>query len=1244
MLKYEDFIKRNHVTKAIRFELVPQGKTAHFIKEHGDYKQDKALYDALDRMKPVIDSFIRNTASKALKDFEYSFEKLHNAKIDKDKKTVDKEEKTIRKALLKCVDNAMPEEITVSQINSAKFLQDVLAEYVESGEDTNINKTDALSDIKTIKGTLPLFSKFLTSRITALTTWMSDRVLENFDIYRSNIQNIDANIQTEGLCEEYMDELRLMAEPDYYREVLSQEDIEGYNRVISGTTEEKGLNQLINEYNIAIKSEKRDEKPLRYIKPLYKQSLMPQEKRLTIESINTDDEVRKVISDTWTEFSKSIALMEKLLKEKQLTSDGEGIIVAGNQLHQMSHLLTGDHNHIPDRMMAKESAEINEMLSEDKLKPSMKKELEKRLDILSNTLTKRTYELTELDEYLDNDDKSVLAQKHTAFEIYVGSFTEAAKLTKTYYKIIEGGNILKDRKIKGARHVQEMIVDLFDSMTEVRKMLTLIAQPDNEDGDAIFYNDFEQYRAEIRTSYKAENLVRNYITKSTKDIAETKQTCLGTTARLRTMWWNGEGKFAKDNAAIIRHEGKYYYFILSGDAKPIVPEEADTQTGFLTLKKGQASYMMLPKILFTKNVTPYFKDNKDATECVIDNEQVMNPVTVTKEAYDIYTKGHFKKEAVTGGEITEEEYRRNVAILVDTYKEFAREYVQYEKFDLTNLKSTADYNDIGEFFSDVDTFTSKLSWIYINFEQIEQLVESGDGYLFLISNRFLYTGRQDKNLYTKTLLALLSDANMGKTTMLLNSNPGVFYRPAAIEKKITHKKGSFLVDKTTEDGKHIPKAIYETIYKVKNNISNVDESLLKKAEEYMKTHKVRSFRTDRDIARDKRYMEDKLILQLTYTKNNDVSDRINDRLNDRVNEAIKDGYNMVSVSRSTTDLVYVMAAEVKDNEIVQIFEERSLNVIDGMDYHALLSDTYKEKVSDKKAWIYTTDSGDVKSAYIDMAITEVLRLAKKYNAVIIVEGISDQVKDKYSALDNQVFKTFEKRIAERLSDLALKDVEDGMPGSVSNPLQLSNNSGNTYQDGILFFVNGAYTRGVDPESGFVNIFDLSRINSIQSKRQFFSKMNDIRLKDGEMTLSFDYAEYPVKYDTEKTKWKTIIGGDVVSYNAEKKKNVIINDIVDEVLVPAAKGADLSGNLAEKMNGKYLPGSFVDELYRQFRYSLTGIHRKTDDKDEFFKSPTTGKEQGVSHTSAYNLARKFIFRQNYEGSTNNFTKEWINHIQ
>ena len=211
-------------------------------------------------------------------------------------------------------------------------------------------------------------------------------------------------------------------------------------------------------------------------------------------------------------------------------------------------------------------------------------------------------------------------------------------------------------------------------------------------------------------------------------------------------------------------------------------------------------------------------------------------------------------------------------------------------------------------------------------------------------------------------------------------------------------------------------------------------------------------------------------------------------------------------------------------------------------------------------------------------------------------------------------------------------------------MQLADNNGNSYQDGILYFVNGAYTRGVDPLCGFTNLFDFSRINSITSKRQFFSKMKSITYTGDSIVFDFDYKDFVVKTETFKTKWKITLSGDVTSYDKEKKRHIRVKDVVNSVIIPLAGKTDLDANLAEIILDKTVPGAFVEELYKWFRYAVSGTHATTGSNAEFYRSPIDGNEYDISNMLAYNLAKKLIFRLEYAGDNKDFTKEWVNYLQ
>ncbi len=201
-----------------------------------------------------------------------------------------------------------------------------------------------------------------------------------------------------------------------------------------------------------------------------------------------------------------------------------------------------------------------------------------------------------------------------------------------------------------------------------------------------------------------------------------------------------------------------------------------------------------------------------------------------------------------------------------------------------------------------------------------------------------------------------------------------------------------------------------------------------------------------------------------------------------------------------------------------------------------------------------------------------------------------------------------------------------------------------YQDGVLYYVKGTFTRCIDPETGFINLFDFSRLNSIGAKRQFFAKMESIRYTGDSIIFKFDYNDYPVKIDTAKKDWQIRLSGSMAIYDTQKHAVKIIKDVVNDRIMPLAGEMDVDGNIAEVITDKKVPGAFVDELLKWFKEAIRGYHRQAGSSSEFYRSPVSGKDYDVSSTQAYALAQKFIFSKSYSGDGKDFSAKWINYLQ
>ena len=103
----------------------------------------------------------------------------------------------------------------------------------------------------------------------------------------------------------------------------------------------------------------------------------------------------------------------------------------------------------------------------------------------------------------------------------------------------------------------------------------------------------------------------------------------------------------------------------------------------------------------------------------------------------------------------------------------------------------------------------KIDWTYISSEDVEQLDRDGQIYLFQIYNKdFAPNSKGMDNLHTKYLKNIFSEDNLKNIVIKLNGEAELFYRKSSVKKKVEHKKGTILVNKT---------------YKVEDNTENSKE-------------------------------------------------------------------------------------------------------------------------------------------------------------------------------------------------------------------------------------------------------------------------------------------------------------------------------------------------------------------------------------------------------------------------------------
>ena len=102
---FESFKNKYSVSKTLRFELIPKGKTKEFIEQKSLLKQDEDRAEKYKKVKKTIDEYHKDFIEKSLSGVvlkglqDYMALYLKPNKEDKDKKAFEKEKDVLRRQI-----------------------------------------------------------------------------------------------------------------------------------------------------------------------------------------------------------------------------------------------------------------------------------------------------------------------------------------------------------------------------------------------------------------------------------------------------------------------------------------------------------------------------------------------------------------------------------------------------------------------------------------------------------------------------------------------------------------------------------------------------------------------------------------------------------------------------------------------------------------------------------------------------------------------------------------------------------------------------------------------------------------------------------------------------------------------------------------------------------------------------------------------------------------------------------------
>lgn len=1245
---YNNLTKQYKISKTLRFELRPVGKTLENIKERGFISSDEERAKNYNKIKTLINEFHKYFIQESLQSFQFSKESLENWEDSYKNKTLIAQKKRALIGQLSehfkkhtiDMDNGK-DEIVYKKI----FEQDLINKYLDffiKKIKPELNTEENANLLKSFKSFTTYFAGFNENRKNIYSNdgragsigcrLISDNLPKFYDnctVYEKRIMKIQGSCDL-ALANLSAEELSVF-EFHNFNNFLTQKGIEKYNLVLGGLKKEdgsqiEGINQKINLYNQA-HSKEEEYKKIPQLKTLYKQILSDTEtSSFVLDQFDSDDQTIDAVKGYIDLFNKIRQDEQSIFNVIASLKSLDGIYIRnGEPLTTLSNNLLDDWGKIT-ALLEKEC--INNALGKEKAKLTKKpvKDCKKHLKNLEgiplqdiNNVAKGLIGETGLIQHI----KTKLQERLDGVDLALKNF--GAKSFSTNLKTdIEGTAILKAA---------------LDSLKGLHDYLKIFKVEDADlDKSVDFYDSLDNNYEELKQIIPLYNKVRNYIT--TKIYSDEKIKVTFNNYSLLSGW--DKNKEKDSSATILRKEGLYYLAILTKDNKEVFK---DWETNDEVKSEHKDSEDFYEKMNYKQFSVQYGGLGGFVRKC-------FNSVKDWKPAENLLTKptkeGRTEKTIIVNdAEATPDK----LPALIDCYKDFLNKYekngFKYSSYGFI-FKDSKDYEKLSDFFNDVSKQCYKIDFSKIAASYIDNFVEEGKLYLFQIYNKdFSPNSKGKPNLHTIYFKALFEKENLKNIVYKLDGGAEMFWRKASIERKITHPKNQ----------------------PIRNKQDPAKES-----------------KFDYDLIKDKRFTEDKFALHTPITINftSDDNPDINYTVNDNIRKA--ENIKVIGIDRGERNLLYVVIVDGNGkileqfslNNIVNNYNDNTHNV----DYHKLLAQRQVDRDKSRKNWQEISNISKLKDGYLSQCVHKIVDLAIKNEAAIALEDLNFGFKNSRNKIEKQVYQKFEKALIEKLNFVINKeDADPSAPGGKYNGLQLTKKFKSFKelgrQTGILFYIPAWNTSNIDPTTGFID-FIKPKYESVEQSKKLFGKFKDIRFNAKENYYEFIVENsYDFIYDAKKKSDRNLgekIAWDICSFGTriyrsrdengvftEKEVNLTeeLKGLFDDEKYAFDSSKSLKENILEQTDA-----TFFKRLIHLLKLTLQLRNTKKDKDEDYILSPVKNScgeffdsRKKISTlpidadaNGAYNIARKGLLaiRQIKESSADNIkfnisNKEWLDYV-
>ena len=1265
-MEFNDFKRLYPLSKTLRFEAKPIGSTLNNIIKSGLLEEDEHRAQSYVKVKKLIDEYHKVFIDRVLddgcltienKDKKDSLEEYYESYMSKSNdENVSKTFKEIQENLRSVIAKKLTDDKAYANLfgknliesykdkdDKNKIIDSDLIQFINTAEPSQLDsmsQDEAKELVKEFWGFTTYFVGFFDNRKNMYTseeksTGIAYRLvnenlpkfIDNMEAFKKAIAKpeIQANMgELYSNFAEYLnvESIQEMFQLDYYNMLLTQKQIDVYNAIIGGKTDEehdvkiKGINEYINLYNQQHKDEK-----LPKLKALFKQILSDRNAISWLpEEFNSDKEVLNAIKDCYERLSENV-LGDKVLKSLLCSLSDynlNGIFVRNDlQLTDISQKMFGNWSVIQNAIMQN----IKNVAPARKRKES-EEDYEKRIsDIFKKADSFSIQYINDcLNEMDDNNLHAVdgyfatlgavntpTMQRENLFALIQNAYTDISNLLDTPYP--ENKNLAQDKtnvaKVKA-------LLDAIKSLQHFVK--PLLGMGDESDKDERFYGELASLWTELDTVTPLYNMIRNYMTR--KPYSEKKIKLNFENPQLLGGW---DANKEKDYATIIlRRNGMYYLAIMNKDSKKLLgktmPSDGECYEK-MVYKFFKDVTTMIPKCSTQlKDVQAYFKVNTD--DFVLNSKAFNKPLTITKEVFDLnnvlygkfkkFQKGYLSATGDTAG------YTHAVNVWINFCMDFLNSYESTCMYDFTSLKSES-YLSLDAFYQDANLLLYKLSFTNVSVSFIDKLVDEGKMYLFQIYNKdFSDYSKGTPNMHTLYWKALFDERNLVDVVYKLNGQAEMFYRKKSID--YTHP---------THPANHP--------IQNKNKDNKKKESVF----EY-------------DLVKDRRYTVDKFLFHVPITMNfkSVGSENINQQVREYLQQA--DDTHIIGIDRGERHLLYLVVIDMQGNIKEQFTLNEIVNEYNGntyrTNYHDLLDTREEERLTARQSWQTIENIKELKEGYLSQVIHKITQLMVKYHAVVVLEDLNKGFMRGRQKVEKQVYQKFEKMLIDKLNYLVDKKADATQSGGLLNAYQLTSKFDSFQklgkQSGFLFYIPAWNTSKIDPVTGFVNLLD-TRYQNTEKAKAFFSKFDAIRYNADKDWFEFnlDYDKFGTKAEGTRTTWTLCTQGNrICTFRNAEKNSQWDNQEID--LTREMKSLfehyhiNICGNLKEEICSQTDKAFFTGLLHilkltLQMRNSITGtetdylVSPVADENGVFYDSRSCGDmlPKNADANGAYNIARK-----------------------